>query len=89
MIIKAGSRKSLLALVQTQIIADLIQEKFPQAKVEIVPISTQGDERLDRSLDSFGGKGVFTRELEDQLLSGKIDIAVHSAKDMPTELPEG
>lgn len=89
MIIKAGSRKSLLALVQTQIIADLIQEKFPQAKVEIVPISTQGDERLDRSLDSFGGKGVFTRELEDQLLSGKIDIAVHSAKDMPTELTGG
>ncbi len=89
MIIKAGSRKSLLALVQTQIIADLIRERFPQARVEIVPISTQGDERLDRSLDSFGGKGVFTRELEDQLLSGKIDIAVHSAKDMPTELTRG
>ena len=89
MVIKAGSRKSLLALVQTRIIADLIEEKFPHIHVEIVPISTQGDERLDKSLASFGGKGVFTRELEDQLLSGEIDIAVHSAKDMPVELTPG
>ena len=88
-IIKAGTRKSLLALVQTQIIIDKIRKKFPEISVDIVPISTKGDEHLNRTLDSFGGKGVFTKELDEQLLDGSIDIAVHSAKDMPTHLPHG
>ena len=87
--LKIGTRKSLLALIQTDIVKGKIEEAFPNIQVEIVKIDTKGDQMLDRSLASFGGKGVFTKELEDQLLSGKIDIAVHSAKDMPNEFPAG
>lgn len=87
--LKIGTRKSLLALVQTDIVKKKIEEAFPDIQVEIVKIDTKGDQLLDRSLASFGGKGVFTRELEEQLLNGSIDIAVHSAKDMPNEFPEG
>ncbi len=87
--IRVGTRKSLLALVQTQLVTDKIRELFPDINIELVTMSTKGDERLDKSLASFGGKGVFTKELEEGLLSGAIDIAVHSAKDMPMELPEG
>lgn len=88
-LIKIGTRKSKLALIQTDLVRKAILQKFPNIKVEIVEISTKGDEQLDRSLTSFGGKGVFTQELEEQLLSGQIDLAVHSAKDMPMEFPEG
>ncbi|MCI9134181.1 MAG: hydroxymethylbilane synthase [Lachnospiraceae bacterium] len=84
-----GTRKSKLALAQTELVRQRILEKFPKAQVELVKISTQGDEQLNRSLTSFGGKGVFTRELEEALLQGAIDLAVHSAKDMPMEFPEG
>lgn len=87
--IRVGTRKSLLARVQTQMVADKIRENFPDIHIEIVPVSTQGDERLTQSLGSFGGKGVFTKELEEKLLCGEIDLAVHSAKDMPVILPEG
>ena len=87
--IRVGTRKSLLALVQTQLVTDKIRELFPDINIELVTMSTKGDERLDKSLASFGGKGVFTKELEEGLLSGAIDIAIHSAKDMPMELPEG
>lgn len=87
--IKIGTRKSLLALIQTEIVKNRILEAFPDRQVEIVKIDTKGDQILDKSLTSFGGKGVFTAELEAELLSGKIDIAVHSAKDMPMEFPEG
>lgn len=88
-VLKIGTRKSLLAMVQTEIVRDAIQKLYPQLSVELVPIMTGGDRQLDRSLASFGGKGVFTRELEEQLLDGRIDLAVHSAKDMPMELPDG
>ena len=87
--IRMGTRKSKLALAQTELVRQRILEKFPKAQVELVKISTQGDEQLNRSLTSFGGKGVFTRELEEALLQGAIDLAVHSAKDMPMEFPEG
>ena len=87
--IRVGTRKSLLARIQTQIFADKVREIFPDVSIEIVPISTKGDERLEKALSSFGGKGVFTKELEEQLLGGEIDLAVHSAKDMPVVLPEG
>lgn len=76
-------------MVQTQIVQQKIKNLFPEIDLEIVPMSTRGDEILDRSLTSFGGKGVFTKELEEALLSGKIDMAVHSAKDMPMEFPSG
>lgn len=87
--IKIGTRKSLLALIQTDIVKKRIEAAFPDIQVEIKKIDTKGDQLLDRSLASFGGKGVFTRELEEELLNGVIDLAVHSAKDMPNEFPEG
>lgn len=88
-LIRIGSRKSRLALVQTDIVKGKIEEAFPDVRVEVVEISTKGDELLERSLTSFGGKGVFTKELEEALLDGRIDLAVHSAKDMPMEFPAG
>ena len=88
-IIKIGTRKSKLALIQTDIVKDKIKQAFPELEVEIIKIDTKGDQILDKSLTSFGGKGVFTAELEAELLSGEIDIAVHSAKDMPMDFPEG
>lgn len=88
-VIRIGTRKSKLALVQTYIVKEKIENAFPGIKVEIVEISTKGDEQLDRSLTSFGGKGVFTKELEEALLDESVDLAVHSAKDMPMEFPEG
>lgn len=88
-VIRIGTRKSRLALVQTYIVKEKIEKAFPDIRVELAEMSTKGDELLDRSLTSFGGKGVFTQELEEALLNGKIDLAVHSAKDMPMEFPEG
>lgn len=76
-------------MVQTELVRDGILQKFPDMEIEIVAMSTKGDRMLDRSLTSFGGKGVFTKELEDALLKGTIDMAVHSAKDMPMEFPKG
>lgn len=87
--IRIGTRKSKLAMVQTELVRDMIQAKFPGMEIELVPMSTKGDKILDRSLTSFGGKGVFTKELEEALLEGTVDLAVHSAKDMPMEFPKG
>lgn len=87
--LRIGTRKSRLAMVQTEIVREEILAHFPFLEVEIVPMSTKGDQILDRSLTSFGGKGVFTKELEEALLRGDIDMAVHSAKDMPMEFPKG
>ncbi len=87
--IRIGTRKSKLALIQTDMVKNKIQEAFPDMEIEIVKIETKGDQILDKSLTSFGGKGVFTAELEAELLAGTVDIAVHSAKDMPMDFPEG
>lgn len=87
--LRIGTRKSRLAMVQAELVQAEILKHFPAAEIELVPITTRGDRQLDRSLASFGGKGVFTRELEEALLKGEIDLAVHSAKDMPMEFPEG
>lgn len=87
--IRIGTRKSRLAIVQTELVKEKILAAFPEAEVELVELSTKGDEELNRSLASFGGKGVFTRELEEALLKEEIDLAVHSAKDMPLEFPKG
>ena len=73
--IKIGTRKSLLALIQTDIVKQKLEKAFPEHSFEIVKIDTKGDQILDKSLTSFGGKGVFTAELEAELLSGAIDIA--------------
>lgn len=87
--IKIGSRKSALAVKQTEAVIKKLQTLFPHDSFEIVGISTIGDKRLDKNLQSFGGKGVFVKEIEAALLCGEIDMAVHSAKDMPVEIPNG
>ncbi|MEQ6120073.1 hydroxymethylbilane synthase [Reichenbachiella sp. MALMAid0571] len=85
--IKIGTRGSKLALWQAYHIQDLLEKKG--AETEIVTIETKGDKILDVSISKIGSKGVFTEEIEEQLASGAIDIAVHSAKDMQSELPDG
>ncbi len=87
--LRMGTRKSRLAMIQTELVRDAILEHFPDIEIELVPMSTLGDRMLDKSLDSFGGKGVFTQDLDTALLDSSIDIAVHSAKDMPMQLPDG
>lgn len=87
--IRIGTRKSKLALVQTDLVRQRIEAAFPEVEIEIVEMSTKGDEILDKSLTSFGGKGVFTQELEEALLKEEVDLAVHSAKDMSMEFPKG
>ena len=86
-IVKIGTRASKLALWQAVHVADLLKQAGMES--EIVTIDTKGDQVLDVSISKIGSKGVFTQELEDQLLDGSIDIAVHSAKDMPSKLGEG
>lgn len=85
--LKIGTRGSKLALWQAYHIADLL--KAGGAEVEIVIIETKGDKILNQALSKIGSKGLFTAELEEQLYAQKIDLAVHSAKDLPSELPEG
>ena len=87
--IRIGTRTSKLAMIQTELVKQKIQEHFPKEKIEIVPIITKGDVILHQPLASFGGKGVFTQEIEQQLLDKTIDIAVHSAKDVPMQLADG
>lgn len=87
--LRIGTRESKLALLQTDIVVKKLKECIPQLTIEVIPMSTKGDQILNRSLASFGGKGVFTKELEVALLDKSIDIAVHSAKDMPMEFPKG
>ncbi len=86
MLIKIGTRGSRLALWQAEHVAALLQQKGLQT--ELVIIETKGDKILDKSLSKIGSKGVFTEELEQQLRSQEIDIAVHSAKDVPSEMAE-
>ncbi|PZX50208.1 hydroxymethylbilane synthase [Algoriphagus chordae] len=86
-VVKIGTRGSKLALWQAYHVEELLQKAG--LKAEIVIIDTKGDQILDVSIAKIGSKGVFTQELEDQLLDGRIDIAVHSAKDMQSNLPEG
>lgn len=87
--IRIGSRGSQLAVVQAEGIGALLKKAHPDLDVEFVRISTQGDRRLDSSLKEIGGKGVFVKEIEDALLTKKIDLAVHSLKDVPQQLPGG
>jgi hydroxymethylbilane synthase len=86
--VRIATRKSPLALCQSEIVAELIRTRMG-LEVELVQMSTTGDQRLEWSLQEKGGKGLFTKELEVALLDDRADLAVHSAKDMPTENPEG
>ena len=87
--IRIATRKSALALWQAEHVAALL-EGLPEVEgVELVPMSTRGDEILDRSLQKIGGKGLFIKELEIAMQRGEADIAVHSMKDVPADMPEG
>jgi hydroxymethylbilane synthase len=87
--IRIGTRKSKLALWQTEYVAKKLKEHFPEIEIEIVKITTKGDKILDVPLAKVGGKGLFVKEIEDALLRNEIDLAVHSLKDVPTYFPEG
>ncbi len=87
--IKIGTRGSRLALWQAQFVAAELKKFFPTLDVELVTVHTTGDKILDAPLAKIGGKGLFTKELEFQLVRGEIDAAVHSLKDVPTDLPDG
>lgn len=87
--VKIGTRGSALALVQAKMTAKKIENADTSVKAELIIVKTQGDKNQTSPLDTFGGKAVFVDEFEQMLLNGEIDIAVHSAKDMPTSLPKG
>ncbi|MCR5834792.1 MAG: hydroxymethylbilane synthase [Selenomonadaceae bacterium] len=87
--IKIGTRASKLALWQANFVAEQLRKFFPEQEIELIKIHTTGDKILDTPLAKIGGKGLFTKELELQMASGEIDLAVHSLKDVPTELPQG
>jgi len=87
--IRIATRKSPLALWQAEHVAAELKRVHPQLQVEIHGMTTQGDKILDTPLAKIGGKGLFIKELEQGLLSDQADIAVHSMKDVPVELPEG
>lgn len=87
--VRVGTRSSKLALVQTELVIDALRKRFPQVDFQMVTMSTRGDRDTSRALLEFGGKAVFVEEFEEAILNGDIDIAVHSAKDMPMEIMEG
>jgi hydroxymethylbilane synthase len=87
--IRIGTRSSVLALAQAHIVQRLLETRHPSVRITLVPMVTTGDIRTDRPLADIGGKGLFTKELEENLLDGRLDIAVHSLKDMETHLRDG
>ena len=89
MLIRIATRKSALALWQAEHVAERLQQLEEVDSVELVPLSTRGDEILDRSLQKIGGKGLFIKELEVAMQEDRADIAVHSMKDVPAEMPDG
>ena len=88
-IIRIATRKSPLAMWQAEHVAAALKAAHPGIQVELLGMSTQGDKILDTPLAKIGGKGLFVKELEQGMLEGSADIAVHSMKDVPVELPEG
>ncbi len=88
-IIRIATRKSPLAMWQAEHVAAELKKAHPGLEVELLGMSTQGDKILDTPLAKIGGKGLFVKELEQGMLAGSADIAVHSMKDVPVELPEG
>lgn len=84
-----ASRESLLAMWQAKFIQKCLSELYPQTEISILGMTTRGDQILDQSLSKIGGKGLFIKELEQALEDGRADIAVHSMKDMPMNVPEG
>jgi len=87
--LRIATRKSPLAMWQAEFVKAELERLHPGISVELLPMSTKGDKILDVPLAKIGGKGLFTKELEDRMMAGEADIAVHSMKDVPMELPEG
>lgn len=88
-VLRIATRESRLALWQAEHVASLLRKQYPQMMVELIGMTTRGDQILDRPLSEIGGKGLFTKELEVALFDGRADLAVHSLKDVPMELPDG
>ncbi len=84
--IRVGSRESRLAVIQAEMVMDAIRAYDPALSVELVTMKTTGDRILDRTLDQIGGKGLFVKELDAALLEGRVDLTVHSSKDLPMEI---
>lgn len=87
--LRIATRKSRLALWQSEYVRQVLQQAWPELEIELLPLSTRGDEVLDRPLAEIGGKGLFLKELEHALLDQRADLAVHSLKDVPAESPPG
>src|SRR5438477_3857935 len=87
--LRLGTRGSALALWQAKWTKSQLEQRWPEFAVELVPIKTTGDKILDVPLAKIGGKGLFTKEIDEALLDGRIDLAVHSMKDVPFQLPPG
>lgn len=88
-LVRIGTRGSKLALAQAQWVKARLEEKYPGLDVQTVVIKTRGDRFLQTPIQAIGGKGIFVKEIEEALLQREIDLAVHSMKDLPTELPSG
>ena len=86
--LRVGSRESKLAVIQSQIVIDIIKKNCPEYEIELITMKTTGDKILDRTLDKVGGKGLFVKELERALLENEIDIIIHSLKDVPQVVDE-
>ncbi len=88
-VLRIATRRSALALWQAEHVAAALRARHPALTVELVPLTTQGDRIQDRSLAAIGGKGLFIKELESALEENRADVAVHSMKDVPSEMPQG
>lgn len=86
--LRIGSRESRLAVIQSELVMAALRRAHPEVELELVTMKTAGDKILDRTLDKIGGKGLFVRELDEALRAGRVDLTVHSCKDLPMELPE-
>ena len=86
--VRIATRKSPLALRQTELVSERLHAEFPDLEIEKVLITTSGDKQANWSLQEKGGKGLFTKEIEEAIIDGEADLAVHSAKDLPTEMDE-
>ena len=88
-VLRIGSRESRLAVIQSELVMERIRALCPELRLELVTMKTTGDKILDRTLDQVGGKGLFVKELDAALLDGRVDLTVHSLKDLPMEVQPG
>lgn len=86
--LRIGSRDSQLAVIQSRLVMDRLREAHPDWELELITMKTTGDRILDRPLEQVGGKGLFVKELDAALREGRVDLTVHSCKDLPMDLPE-